>query len=102
MISRTSLCCVVIANILVVFIGAVFASAFENPLSGSAANLPATMGSRPAHSSAASGATAGKSSERLREGTKLIDMVGTFQSVGNDSVTFTPGPVGSNKESLRS
>jgi len=102
MISRTSRCCVVIANILALIFGAALAPAYENPLPGSAANLPAATGSRPAHSSAANGAVAaGKSSERLREGTKLIDVVGTFQSVGNDSVTFTPGPVGSNKESLR-
>jgi len=102
MIRRTSHCCFVIVNMLGLSLGAALAAAYESPLPGSAANPPATTGSRSTHSSAASGAlTAGKSSERLREGTKLIDVVGTFQSVGNDSVTFTPGPVGSNKESLR-
>jgi len=31
-----------------------------------------------------------KSNERLREGTLLTDVTGTFQSVGADSVTFSP------------
>jgi hypothetical protein len=84
-------------------IGAPLVAPAENPaLPGSAANMPGATSSRSAGSAAGSGALAtGKSSDRLREGTKLIDVVGTFQSVGSDSVTFTPGPVGSNKESLR-
>jgi hypothetical protein len=32
-----------------------------------------------------------KSSERLREGTRLSDVPGTFQSVGGDSISFSPG-----------
>jgi hypothetical protein len=39
-----------------------------------------------------------KGSERLREGTRLIDVVGAFQSVGGDSVSFSPG---GNKDSFR-
>jgi hypothetical protein len=39
-----------------------------------------------------------KGAERLREGTRLIDVVGAFQAVGGDSVSFSPG---GNKDSLR-
>jgi len=40
---------------------------------------------------AATAAAGGKSSERQREGTKLVDITGTFQSIGTDGVTFSPG-----------
>ena len=39
-----------------------------------------------------------KSSERLREGTKLIDVTGTFQSAGPDNISFLAN---GNKESFR-
>ena len=48
--------------------------------------------------SPAAGGAAGKSNERLREGTKLIDVTGTFQAAGADSVSFL---VNGNKESYR-
>jgi hypothetical protein len=35
------------------------------------------------------GENGSKASERLREGTKLIDVVGTFQSAGGDSISFS-------------
>jgi hypothetical protein len=41
---------------------------------------------------------AGKGNERLREGTKLVDVTGTFQAAGADSVSFL---VNGNKESYR-
>ena len=47
---------------------------------------------------ASSGAGMGKGNERLREGTKLIDVTGTFQAAGADSVSFL---VNGNKESYR-
>ena len=53
----------------------------------------------PAGSSYAGGpGVAGKGSERLREGTKLIDVTGTFQAAGADSVSFL---INGNKESYR-
>jgi hypothetical protein len=39
-----------------------------------------------------------KGTDRLREGTRLIDVIGAFQSVGGDSVSFSPG---GNKDSFR-
>ena len=33
---------------------------------------------------------AGRSGERLREGTRLVDVVGTFQAIGADGITFSP------------
>ena len=57
---------------------------------------PAVPSGLPA--SSAFGAAATKGNERLREGTKLIDVTGTFQSVGADSVSFL---VNGNKESYR-
>ena len=39
-----------------------------------------------------------KGADRLREGTRLIDVAGAFQSVGGESVTFSPG---GNKDSFR-
>lgn len=47
---------------------------------------------------ATSAAGKAKGAERLREGTRLIDVVGAFQSVGGDSVSFSPG---GNKDSFR-
>jgi hypothetical protein len=49
-------------------------------------------------STATSGAGKAKGTDRLREGTRLIDVVGSFQSVGGDSVSFSPG---GNKDSFR-
>jgi len=60
-----------------------------NEPSGSVANVPTPMSAgRPTASSAGTtGAT--KPNERLREGTKLVDVIGTFQSAGGDSLAFS-------------
>jgi hypothetical protein len=39
---------------------------------------------------AASSPSAGKPVERLREGTKLTEITGSFVAVGTDSITFSP------------
>ncbi|MCL6508160.1 MAG: hypothetical protein K6T59_14180 [Bryobacteraceae bacterium] len=44
------------------------------------------------------GATGGTRGERLREGTRLVDVVGTFQPVGADGISFSPR---GSKESYR-
>jgi len=48
--------------------------------------------------SPAAGSPATKASERLREGTRLIDVPGTFQSVGVDNFSFLAN---GNKDSYR-
>ena len=57
-----------------------------------------STGDSPAPGAAAAGTS--KSSERQREGTKLVDITGTFQSIGTDGVTFSPAGE-KNKESYR-
>lgn len=52
----------------------------------------------PAASGRPASGPAPKSSERLREGTKLIDVTGTFQAVGSDNISFLAT---GNKESYR-
>jgi hypothetical protein len=52
--------------------------------SGAPANPPSDMPPPAATSQPA------KSAERLRENTRLVDVTGVFQSVGADSVTFSP------------
>jgi hypothetical protein len=65
---------------------------------GSIANVQPAVASTVIASQSPGGMPAGgKPIERLREGTRLIDVVGTFQSLGNDSVSFSPG----GKDSLR-
>jgi len=66
--------------------------------SGSVANVPTAMsGSNQSQNSAtASGAT--KPHERLREGTKLVDVVGSFQAAVGDSISFS---LEGSKESFR-
>jgi hypothetical protein len=78
-----------------------WAAAQNRDLSGSAANVPSAAQPSPSATTTTSGAAGAKASERLREGTKLIDIVGTFQSIGGESVTFTPAGTGSNKDSFR-
>ena len=58
-------------------------------LPGAVGNVPAM--SQPAGKAATpvTGANSSKAPERLREGTRLIDVSGTFQSIGGDSVTFS-------------
>jgi len=78
-----------------------WAVAQSQELPGSAANAPVRRQSAPAAPPATSGPGGAKATERLREGTKLVDVVGTFQSIGGESVTFTPASQGSNKDSFR-
>jgi len=68
-----------------------------NTCAGSDADEPAPSApSRPpllgatAVSSAAANAPAAKQVERLREGTRLTEVVGSFVAVGSDSITFSP------------
>lgn len=70
----------------------------ESP--GSAVNVPSAI--RPAGNApppATEGANA-KATDRLREGTRLTDEMGTFQSIGGDSVSFSPSKNG-NKDAFR-
>jgi hypothetical protein len=60
-----------------------------------AATKPANWNAPPQSSGSAS---PGKPAERLREGTRLADVRGSFVSVGADSVTFSPV---SSKDSYR-
>ena len=55
---------------------------------GSVANIPTSLGGGAEAAGLPSAAGAAKASERLREGTKLVDVVGTFQSTGGDSISF--------------
>ncbi len=89
-----------IAAVLIAAVAASWATAQNRDLPGSAANIPTTIQPTPGGPQA-SGPAGAKASERLREGTKLIDIVGTFQSIGGESITFTPGGSGGNKESFR-
>ena len=78
--------------------------------SGSAANVPGNVPSgspvaggemqaiAPSSSAGNSSAGSSKPVERLREGTRLTDVVGSFQSIGNDNVSFA---LGGNKDSFR-
>jgi len=93
----SSICVVAI----LAFGGASRVVAQNQELPGSAANVPSTRQPGPAAAAATAGSTGAKASERLREGTKLIDVVGTFQSIGGESVTFTPAGSGTNKESFK-
>jgi hypothetical protein len=67
---------------------------------GSAANptgaLPSATDTPPPAAAPANGQT--KPSERLRENTRLVDVAGTFQAIGGDSVAFQPS---GGKDSLR-
>ena len=76
-------------------------TAQNRDLPGSAANVPSKVQPTPGAAAPSSQAAGAKASERLREGTKLIDVVGTFQSIGGESITFTPGGSSGNKESFR-
>jgi hypothetical protein len=73
------------------------AAAPAPPPGGSAANVPGKMpvanvspGTPPLGQN--------KPAERLRENTRLVDVTGTFQATGGDSVSFSPS---GNKDSLR-
>jgi hypothetical protein len=63
---------------------------------GSVANVPtnlpptSTISSDGTQSAPPPAAAGTKPAERLRENTRLADIAGVFQSVGNDSVSFSP------------
>lgn len=72
---------------------------------GSAANVPNNVPTGlPATSEPTATATPApapgnaKPSERIREGTRLTDVTGTFQSIGNENVSFSPS---GSKDSFR-
>jgi hypothetical protein len=80
---------------------ATLADAQQRETPGSVALMP---GSAPAVSrgtpQAAGAIGAAKAAERQREGTRLIDVMGSFQAIGGDSVSFSPAASG-NKDSFR-
>ncbi|HEY2411364.1 MAG TPA: hypothetical protein VGI40_03940 [Pirellulaceae bacterium] len=82
----TSICHSLVRAVAVLLFAA---SAIALEPTGSVANVPTSMsaGTPGLNSQMASGAS--KASERLREGTKLVDVVGTFQSAGGDSISFS-------------
>jgi hypothetical protein len=96
-----SICSIRIVALGAAIAAASWAAAQNRDLPGSAANVPNNVQPTPGGPPPASGATGAKASERLREGTRLVDVVGTFQSIGGESVTFTPGAPGGNKDSFR-
>jgi hypothetical protein len=66
------------------------ATAQNRESTGSAANIPPAAPAAGYLPSSQQPGAANKPNERLREGTRLIDVVGTFQSLGNDNVSFSP------------
>jgi hypothetical protein len=90
-----------VVTLLLAIAAASWAAAQNRDLRGSAANVPSAAQPAPGAAAPASGAAGAKASERLRENTKLIDVVGTFQSIGGESITFTPAGAGGNKDSFR-
>lgn len=61
------------------------------PVSSSPSQLPpAGFRTVAVPSESAVGPSLGKGGERLREGTRLVDVIGTFQTLGADGVTFSP------------
>jgi len=86
--------------VLVLIAAGSLAVAQNRELTGSAANVPTGVpaASESPQTANPSAAAVTKPTERLREGTRLIDVTGTFQSIGNDSVSFSPG---ANKDSFR-
>jgi hypothetical protein len=66
--------------------------------SGSVANIPTPTSPGSPMNSSAGALGDGKPNERLREGTKLVDVTGTFQSAGGDSISFSRD---GSKESFR-
>jgi len=77
---RLTILVAVIATIIAAVASSTEPTAPSNPTSRGDTNLP--PGNMPP------GANAAKATERLRENTKLIDVIGTFQSAGGDSISF--------------
>lgn len=48
------------------------------------------LGEATAESEEGTGGVPGRPGERLREGTRLVEVVGTFQAIGADGITFSP------------
>jgi len=90
-----------VVALLLAIAAASWAAAQNRDLPGSVANVPSAAQPSPSAATATPGAAGAKASERLREGTKLIEVVGTFQSIGGESVTFSPVGTGTNKDSYR-
>ena len=67
-----------------------WARAQNRELGGSAANVPPTARASVNVPPPASDGANAKTTERMREGTRLMDVTGTFQSIGGDSVSFSP------------
>jgi hypothetical protein len=67
-----------------------WAVAQNRELTGSAANVSPAAGAAGHATPPAVDRTNAKATERLREGTRLIDVRGSFQSIGDDNVSFTP------------
>lgn len=76
----------VVAAIAVISL-AISASAAEP--SGSVANVPTATNAASSGMNAAGPGSSVKASERIREGTKLVDVVGSFQGTGGDNVSFS-------------
>jgi hypothetical protein len=82
---------VICRNLLVVALVVIACRAQGSEPSGSVANIstPTTAPGPQVNPFAANNNGAAKSNERLREGTKLVDVTGTFQSAGGDSISFS-------------
>jgi hypothetical protein len=77
---------ILVRALLVLFFATI---AVANEPSGSVANVPTSLSANSSNANAAGNSGASKANERLREGTKLVDIVGTFQSAGGDSISFS-------------
>ena len=96
-----SICFIRIAALSVAVAAAPWAAAQNRDLPGSAANPAGGAHSARAGAPPTPAAPGTKATERLRENTKLVDVVGTFQSIGGESITFTPSGQAGNKDSFR-
>ena len=74
----------------VMLVAGMISHAYSFEPAGSVANMPTPLGGGGAPGvKALGGQGAAKPAERLREGTKLVDVAGTFQSAGGDSISFS-------------
>src|SRR5947209_20402398 len=90
-------CSIRVLTLIAAIAAASWAGAQTRGLPGSAANAPSSAQPAPGGAQQAAGAAGAKASERLREGTRLVDVVGPFQSIGGQSVDCPRGPPGTNK-----
>jgi len=81
---------------LTLLMAASLAGAQNREPAGSVANVPTNLPAAspatgdPPQNAPLTAAGGAKPAERLRENTRLADIAGVFQSVGNDSVSFSP------------